>query len=86
MNVGVRELKAKLSEYVKRAEKGEVIVVTDRGEPRAVLGPVESRSRRDEGVEAGWIRPGNPNARLRKRQRVKARLTVRDVLDEDRGR
>ena len=31
MNVGVRELKAKLSEYLGRAASGEEVVVTDRG-------------------------------------------------------
>lgn len=41
--VGVRSLKDHLSEYLKRAGDGERIVVTDRGEPMAVLTPfVES--------------------------------------------
>lgn len=35
--IGVRGLKDHLSEYVKRAGAGERIVVTDRGEPTAVL-------------------------------------------------
>ena len=33
MEVGVRELKAKLSFYLKRAAAGELITVTDRGSP-----------------------------------------------------
>lgn len=40
MDVAVRELKAKLSAYLKRASAGELITVTDRGRPVAVLGPV----------------------------------------------
>jgi prevent-host-death family protein len=37
--VGVRELKAGLSKYLKRVRLGESITVTDRGKPVAVLGP-----------------------------------------------
>ena len=33
MNVGIRELKAHLSEYVRRAAGGEHILVTHRGKP-----------------------------------------------------
>lgn len=35
--VGVRELKAHLSEYLERAAAGEEITVTDRGRPKVVL-------------------------------------------------
>jgi len=38
MDVAVRELKAKLSAYLQRAAAGEMITVTDRGRPIAVLG------------------------------------------------
>jgi len=37
--VGLRELKAGLGRYVKRAAAGESITVTDRGRPVAVLVP-----------------------------------------------
>jgi prevent-host-death family protein len=37
--VGIRELRQNASEYVRRAEAGETIEVTDRGRPVAVLGP-----------------------------------------------
>ena len=33
MEVGVRELKAKLSSYLARAAAGEIVTVTDRGQP-----------------------------------------------------
>ena len=39
MEVGVREFKAKLSNYLARAAAGEVLTVTDRGQPVAVLSP-----------------------------------------------
>jgi prevent-host-death family protein len=46
--VGIRELKDKVSGYIERAEAGEVVTVTRRGKPVARIVPVE---RADE-VEA----------------------------------
>ena len=57
MDVGVRELKQHLSEYLDRAARGETIRVTDRGIPKAVLGPLPGRLRIDEGIAEGWITP-----------------------------
>lgn len=42
MEVGIRELKAHLSEYIDRACKGEPIVVTDRGKAKVRLEPLQS--------------------------------------------
>lgn len=38
--VGIRELRQNASEYVRRAEAGEIIEVTDRGRPVARLAPL----------------------------------------------
>lgn len=83
-DVGIRELKQRLSEYLDRAERGEVLRVTDRGRPKAVLGPVPGRARVEDGIRAGWISPGSgsslgPVGRWRSSQRVLR------VLAEDRG-
>jgi len=40
--VGVRELKSRLSEFLRRVANGERITVTDRGRPVAVLSPAEA--------------------------------------------
>jgi prevent-host-death family protein len=40
--IGVRDLKAHLSEYVARAASGEAVVVTERGRPVALLSPLPS--------------------------------------------
>lgn len=40
MEVSVRELKDRLSEYLRRVESGERLVVTDRKRPIAEIGPV----------------------------------------------
>ncbi len=41
--VGIKELKAKLSEYVRAARSGETVLITDRSEVVAALGPPASR-------------------------------------------
>jgi prevent-host-death family protein len=43
-NVGIKDLKARLSEFVGRVRRGDRFVVTDRGEPVAELIPL-SRER-----------------------------------------
>ena len=60
MSVGVRELKAKLSEYLRRVEAGEVITVTEHGRPKAIISPVAGGSRYERGVAEGWITPATP--------------------------
>ncbi len=42
--VGVRELKSKLSEYLSRVKQGESVVVTERGTPIAIIMPSASES------------------------------------------
>lgn len=46
--VGVRELKSRLSEFLRRVANGERITVTDRGRPVAVIGPAESAEGLDD--------------------------------------
>ena len=84
MTVGIRELKAKLSEYVSRAANGEEIVVTDRGRPVARLVGLEGASMIERGVEEGWITPAC-RARLEPAVRFSALRSIADALDEDRG-
>ncbi len=47
-NIGVRELKAQLSQQLKRVQRGGRLTITDRGKPIAVLSPVEPQ------VNAAW--------------------------------
>jgi len=42
--VGVKVLKDRLSQYLRRAREGERIVVTDRGKPIALLSPIVESS------------------------------------------
>jgi prevent-host-death family protein len=83
-DIGIRELKAKLSEYVERAARGETIRVTDRGRPRAILAPLPGRLRLDEGIAEGWVTPPAVEVRGPWR-RFKGSRPVADLLSEDRG-
>jgi prevent-host-death family protein len=83
-DVGVRELKARLSEYLDRAARGEIIRVTERGHPKALLGPLPGQSRLEEGIAAGWIRPPKETP-AGPWQRFRASKRIADLLTEDRG-
>ncbi len=83
MDVGVRELKAHLSAYLERAAAGELIRVTDRGRPVAVIGPLPDTERLERGIREGWIRPGSGIVPCPV-HRVPAPSRVADVLEEDR--
>jgi prevent-host-death family protein len=83
-DVGIRELKQRLSEYLDRAERGELVRVTDRGRPKAILGPVPGRARLEDGIRDGWITPGTGSP-LAPVHRAKASRRILDVLAEDRG-
>ena len=53
--VGVRELKNGLSRYLARVRKGEIIVVTDRGEPVARLVPAGMPAHLEKLISDGSI-------------------------------
>ena len=94
--VGVRELKNKLSEYLRRVRLGESILVTDRGEVVAELLP-PGQGQGDPAVPAGLqalarrglLTLGTPAgtglypALLRKKG--ERRRSVAQLLDEERG-
>ena len=92
--VGLRELKAKLGEYVRRAKGGEVVLVTERGRVVAELrAPLSARDLPpgSEGllplVERGVLTLGGRNeASLYPRSRVRCRPgSAKSVLDAERG-
>lgn len=83
MDVAIRELKAKLSAYVRRAAAGEAITVTDRGEPVAVLGPVRGAVDLQAAADAGWLTPASRRG-LPVVRRHRASATIHQALAEDR--
>jgi prevent-host-death family protein len=87
-SVGVRELKARLSEYLRRVRTGETIVITDHGQPVGRIVPAEQPldAKLRAMVEAGtlaWsghrLEPMVPVAQVR------GPHSVADLLIEDRG-
>ena len=84
--VGIRELKAKLSEYLDRAAAGETIVVTHRGKAKAELRALSVDERIQQGIREGWIKPGRPGGlSTRPRRRFKGKMTIAEAMEEDRG-
>lgn len=62
--VGLKSLKNKLSEYVRLANRGETILVTDRDRvvaelvpPRAERAPLLADAQLADAVRRGWLRP-----------------------------
>ena len=84
MEVGVRELKARLSEFIAKAAAGESVIVTDRGRPVAQIGPLSGYSAVERGIMEGWIEPPKRTG-LAPTRRFVADRPVLDSLDEDRG-
>jgi prevent-host-death family protein len=84
MDVGIRELKQRLSEIIELVAQGETIRVTDRGVPKAVLSPALSSDQLAIGIEQGWIRPPRRQGQVGRGPRMKSDRRVADVIAEDR--
>jgi len=97
--VGIRELKNKLSAYLKDVRSGEIVLVTDRGRVIAEIRPPGMAPGLREGIspayaallrmiESGEVRPGYPVsmvAEVYDFPGVPLRSgTSRELLDEDR--
>ncbi len=96
MEVSVRELKNRLSEYLRKVSAGQELVVTSRGKAVArLLAPRAGRRRLASGEEEAiallrsqpWIRPGKGRLRL---PRFVVRLkpgekTLAEIVSEERG-
>jgi prevent-host-death family protein len=55
--VGIKELKNRLTQYIRRTKQGEESLMTERGKPVAVLTPIRDASR-VETLEAKLARLG----------------------------
>jgi len=84
MDVGIRELKAKLSHYVAKAADGTAVVITDRGKPVARLVPIDEGSNLARGLEEGWIEPAR-RTKLTAAKPLPGLESTQRVLDQDRG-
>jgi prevent-host-death family protein len=87
MSVGIRELKARLSEYLREVKSGQTVVITEHGREVARLmpvgQPVEERLRALVAAGLGeWS--GERLPPVPRRPRVKGKRTVAELLVADR--
>jgi prevent-host-death family protein len=84
-SVGVGELRQNLSKFLRRAERGERLVVTDRNRPVAELAPL----RRDESAVARLVAEGRAEPARNPLDfspiKLNGRFTASDALREVRG-
>lgn len=94
MEVSIRELRNSLSEYLKRAQAGEDVVITSRGQAVARLTPIppdtgrpatpaelQQRLRTIPGVR---LAKGKPKGATRPLQLKPGEKTLSDIVREDR--
>jgi prevent-host-death family protein len=96
MEVSVRELKNRLSEYLRRVAAGEEVVVTSRGKAVARLSPPRAR-RRTASTQTEliarfrslpWVRPGSGKKPALPKPLLhigKGEKTLAEIVSEQRG-
>ena len=87
MIVGVRQLKAQLSHYVKQVKAGATIVITERGKPVGRIVPVKpsTETQLQQLVEAGLVAwSGHKLTPIAPVARTRGRPTVAELLLGDR--
>lgn len=83
VEVGVRELRENLADWLDRAAAGEVIVVTERGKPKVRLTAAESVL--DRLAREGKIRrPLEPRGELPRPLELPPGISLSDILIEER--
>ena len=96
INVGIRELKSRLSEYLRQVKAGETVTITDRGQPVGRIVPIARslQERLDAMTQGGsmgggdWVSSGWTKTRLirelhaRDFHRVRATIRSPGVLWE----
>jgi prevent-host-death family protein len=86
--VGVRELKSRLSAYLRRVRAGETVLITDRGQPVGRIVPVSQplEDRLEAMAQAGLILwNGGKWEAMAPVARTRGERTVSELLVEDRG-
>jgi len=85
--VGTRELKNRLSEYLRRVKAGETIIITERGKPVGQILPisVDLSSRLKKLVEAGVVEwNGQPVPAYQPKAVNRGKKLLSDLVAEDR--
>jgi prevent-host-death family protein len=82
--IGIRELRDRLTATIRRVRDGETIEITHHRRPVAVLTPVRA-DRIDRLLEAADITPGEPLDRSLRRFPPTGGLTASEALEADRA-
>jgi prevent-host-death family protein len=87
VEVGVREFRARLSDWLERAANGEEIIVTERGRPRARLTGVGQQSTCERLIAKGVITPAQkPKGSTPLPKPIPIKGSIDDILRDSRGR
>jgi prevent-host-death family protein len=81
VEVGIRALRDRLSEFVERVRAGEALVVTDRGRAVARLVPMDHERALDRLIREGLVEPAPVSKRSRPTRRVPADGRVSDLIE-----
>ena len=87
VNVGLRDLRTHLSQYIRQVKSGDTIVITEHGRPvgRIVPAPRSLDDQIQAMLDSGLIEwNGQPLPLVKHRPRVRGKKTVSDMLIEDR--
>jgi len=87
MNVGIRELKNRLSHYLRRVKAGETVVITEHGKPVGQIVPIQAdlKSRLKVLVESGVVVwNGQPVPRYRPKAVNRSERLLSDLIVQDR--
>jgi prevent-host-death family protein len=84
MEVGIKELRGQLSDYLARVREGNEIVITDRGAAIARIIPITGGRAFDRAVAEGLVTPAARRARTRPDLRVQSRGGISDLVGEQR--
>lgn len=84
MEVGVRELRGRLSEYLAHVREGHEVVVTERGVGVARIVPIAGGRALDRAVAEGLVSPAPQRGRSRPTRRTRSRGPVSDLVADQR--
>lgn len=89
--VGVKELKNRLTHYLRRTKAGEEVIVTERGKPIAVLQPIQSatnirslETRLAQLAAQGWLTTPQRQPLMRVRRVKVGGPPLSSIIREDR--
>ncbi len=85
--VGIRDLKARLSHYVRQVKSGETVIITERGKPVGRIVPIEKSldEKMQELVDSGFMTWSGKKIKSSKPvARTKGDKTAAQLLLEDR--